>query len=46
MVFLLGRTPIIAAFMGLLGGLIGLTVPQDFVTNLTEILGTASQPHW
>ena len=46
MVFLLGRTPIIAAFMGLLGGLIGLTVPQDFVTNLPEILGTASQPHW
>ena len=40
MVFLLGLTPMIADFMGLLGGLIGLTVPQDFVIDLPEILGT------
>ena len=36
----------IAAFMGLFGGLIGLSVPRGFVADLPEILGTASQPHW
>lgn len=30
----------IAAFMGLFGGLIGLSVPRGFVADLPEILGT------
>ena len=40
MVSLLGWTLMIAAFMGLFGGLIGLSVPRGFVADLPEILGT------
>ena len=40
MVSLLGWTPMIAAFMGLFGGLIGLSVPRGLVADLPEILGT------
>lgn len=38
LVFLLGWTPVVAAFMGLLGGLIGLTTPQDVIAQVPEQL--------
>ena len=38
LVFLLGWTPVVAAFMGLLGGLIGLTTPQDVIDQVPEQL--------
>ncbi len=40
MVFLLGWTPVAAAFMGLIGGVIELSVPQGIVDRLPEILET------
>ena len=38
LVFLLGWTPVIAAFMGLIGGLTGLVSPEQFADQAPELL--------
>lgn len=38
LVFLLGWSPVVAAFVGLLGGLIGVTAPQDVIDQVPEQL--------
>lgn len=41
MIVLLGMTPAVAAFMGLFGALLELSLPEEgLVTNLPELLGT------
>ncbi|TFH53691.1 DUF1345 domain-containing protein [Actinomyces viscosus] len=43
MIVLLGMTPAVAAFMGVLGALLELSLPAGLVTNLPSILGTDRQ---
>lgn len=40
MIVLLGLTPAVAAFMGVFGALLELSLPEGLVTNLPAILGT------